>query len=86
MTLKLLNMKNLENHYIPNSVSSRYMDIAGLAYYILVKRTTIYKMVANNSIPYLRINNRLRFDKDQIDTWMLSHGEGFKIPEIPKVL
>jgi excisionase family DNA binding protein len=38
-----------------------------------VSRTTIYQMVADGGIPYLRIGTMIRFDPHAIAEWLREH-------------
>lgn len=33
---------------------------------------TIYRMVRQNSIPYLKVGSNIRFDKEAINKWMIN--------------
>jgi excisionase family DNA binding protein len=64
---------------------SNYMDIHMLAGYIHFSPSSIYKKVEKGEIPHLKIKNRLRFAKSQIDSWMLNNGNMFDLPELPNL-
>ena len=59
-------MQNLET-----SNSPRFLKVAELAELLKVKPRTIYEMVAQNRIPYLKPpgSNILRFDLEEILEW-----------------
>ncbi len=62
-----------------------YLDVVLLSNYIHLSKSTIYKMVSNNNIPYLKLGTRTLFVKDQIDQWVLSGGNMIEnIPQLPK--
>jgi len=62
-----------------------YMDIKMLSQYIKYSVRSIYHMVEDNKIPYLKVNNRLRFHRQHIDTWMLNNGQMMDLPELPEL-
>ncbi len=63
----------------------RFFDVGGLAEYIHLSKSMIYKMVSNNTVSYIKIGTRTIFDRIQIDQW-LSNGCRIieEIPEPPK--
>ena len=63
-----------------------YLDVVQLSNYIHLSKSTIYKMVSNNNIPYLKIGTRTLFEKGQIDNWVFSGGNIIEnIPQLPKI-
>lgn len=62
-----------------------YMTIDMLSVYIHYSKKSIYNMVEKDRIPFLRVNNRLRFSIEQIDTWMLNSGQMFDLPDLPEL-
>jgi excisionase family DNA binding protein len=49
----------------------KYLTINGLAVYLKISKPTVYKWMAENKIPYIRINKRvIRFDKEKVDMWV----------------
>ena len=62
-----------------------YLDVVQLSNYIHLSKSTIYKMVSNKNIPYLKLGTRTLFVKVQIDKWVLSGGNMIEnIPQLPK--
>jgi len=55
-------------------IENRFFDVRNLCEYIYLSKSTVYKMVSNNSIPHIKIGSRTLFDKVQIDKWILSGG------------
>ena len=51
----------------------QYLDIATLAGRLQVKRSTLYAWAERGSIPHLKLGRLLRFDPDEIETWLKSH-------------
>jgi excisionase family DNA binding protein len=65
---------------------TRFLDIKGLSEYIHLSKSTIYKMVSNNSIPHHKISTRTLFDTEQINQWVLSGGViPEELPNLPKL-
>ncbi len=50
--------------------NERILDVPGLADYIGVDESWVYKQVSNNSLPYFKAGRYVRFRKNQIDDWM----------------
>jgi len=51
----------------------QFLDIEGVCEYVTLSKSTIYKMVAKNQIPYHKIGSRTVFDMDEINNWV--HGQ-----------
>jgi excisionase family DNA binding protein len=64
---------------------SNFMDIPMLVGYIHFSKSSIYKMVEQGKIPYVKVNNRLRFFRDDIDVWMLNNGRMYHLPKLPNL-
>ena len=60
----------------------RFMTVKMLVDYIHLSKSTIYKMVSNNTIPHIKKGSRTIFDREQIDKWML--GGCDDLPELPQ--
>ena len=57
-----------------NSKSMKhYLDIVALAERLRIKRSTLYAWAEQGSIPHLKIRRLLRFDPDEIETWLQTH-------------
>ncbi len=57
----------------------KVMNIDQLAIYTGYSRSTLYKLVQNEIIPFSKPNGKhLFFDKDLIDQWLLSKGNKSK--------
>lgn len=50
-------------------ISEHLINVVDLAHYLNMSTGMIYKLVRANSIPYLRIESMLKFDKRDIDAW-----------------
>lgn len=65
---------------------TRFLDIKGMGEYIHLSKSTIYKMVSNDEIPYIKLGSRTLFDKVQIDQWVLCGGTiPEELPNLPKL-
>jgi excisionase family DNA binding protein len=63
-----------------------YLDMENLSKYVYLSKSTIYKMVSNNTIPYIKIGTRTLFVKDQIDKWAFNNGKmSIELPDLPKI-
>ena len=50
-------------------------SIEEIAIYLDVSVPFIRKLIRSKEIPYYRIGNRLKFDKNEIDEWLEIHKE-----------
>jgi excisionase family DNA binding protein len=46
------------------------MTVRGLAEYLAVSHSTIYKLLRKGHLPFLKVGGQYRFDKDEIDRWI----------------
>ena len=53
-----------------SGVEKRYLTIDELSKYISTPRGTIYSWTHMRKIPYSKVGRVLRFDKQEIDSWM----------------
>jgi excisionase family DNA binding protein len=51
----------------------QYLDIAGLADRLKIKRATLYAWAEQGAIPHLKLGRLLRFDPDEIEVWLQAH-------------
>lgn len=63
-------------------IEQRYFTVKMLAEYLHISTSNIYKRITDNSIPHIKMDKRVLFDKEQIDQWM-SNGCQFQ-SEFPK--
>ncbi len=69
-------MKNIN---IPN----RYMNVDQLSEYLKISKSNIYKRTTNGSIPVIKMNKRVIFDREEIDRWMSNGCESYyEIPQL----
>lgn len=63
----------------------KFFDMDDLSKYVHLSKSTIYKMVCNKTIPYVKLGTRTLFVKDQIDKWVLSGGQmSIELPALQK--
>ena len=55
------------------TVKSRLMDVDGLAAYVGLSTHTIYTMVSQRRIPYVKVGRLTKFDLHAIDAWIIQH-------------
>lgn len=55
-----------------NKSIGRYMNVKQLSEYLQISTSNIYKRTTNGSIPVIKMNKRVIFDKEEIDKWMSS--------------
>ena len=62
----------------------RFLTVQMMEEYIHLSKSTIYKMVSNNTIPYKKIGTRTLFDRYEIDLWVNRCGSMYedKLPEL----
>jgi excisionase family DNA binding protein len=64
----------------------RFLDVNGLADYIHMSESYVYKMVSKNSIPHIKLGTRTLFERNQIDNWVINGGRVVdNLPSLPKV-
>jgi excisionase family DNA binding protein len=65
---------------------NKFLDVNGLAEYIHMSESYVYKMVSNNSIPHIKLGTRTLFERNQIENWVINGGRlADKLPALPKV-
>ena len=47
-----------------------YMNVQELSGYIKLSKSSIYKRVMNNQIPFIKANGKLLFRQETIDQWL----------------
>lgn len=71
MVVKELRPLLLEN----GQTSNKLVDVRGIADYLEISRTKVYKMIKENSIPYKRIGGCIRFKKEEVDAYFDSESK-----------
>ena len=52
----------------------RLVTIKIVSEYLMIKPSTLYSWVHNGSIPFHRLNGLVRFDMDEIESWVKTAG------------
>lgn len=55
---------------------NKLLSVKEVAEYLNVKPVTVRRRANSGEIPSIRIGNRIRFHKQQIDRWLLKHSKG----------
>jgi len=55
--------------------SDNIMTIDGLAEYLKISRSTLYKLVQQGKLPGQKVGKRWRFHREAIDEWLKQHPE-----------
>ncbi len=50
-------------------------NLGELSKYLMISRSTLYKMTETDRIPYFKVGRQIRFSKDAIDRWIKSQEE-----------
>jgi excisionase family DNA binding protein len=53
--------------------NERYLDVKEVAEYLGLAESTVYTMVSQRRIPFAKVGRRTKFDRLQIDKWVLAH-------------
>jgi excisionase family DNA binding protein len=65
---------------------NKFLDVNGLADYIHMSESYVYKMVSKNSIPHIKLGTRTLFERTQIDNRVINGGPMVdNLPSLPKV-
>ena len=65
---------------------NKFLDVNGLADYIHMSESYVYKMVSKNSIPHIKLGTRTLFERNQIDAWVINGGViKENLPALPRV-
>lgn len=65
------------------NVPIRYMNVNQLSEYLKISKSNIYKRTTNGTIPVIKMNKRVIFDREEIDRWMSNGCESyFEVPEL----
>ena len=64
----------------------RFLDVNGLADYIHMSESYVYKMVSKQLIPHIKLGTRTLFERNQIDNWVINGGTMVdNLPSLTKV-
>lgn len=56
-----------------DSPNKRFLDVKEVAEYTGLAESTIYTMVSERRIPFTKMGRRTKFDRVQLDKWILSN-------------
>ena len=57
----------------PTSIVPRLMSIEQVSQYVDLSVHTVYRMVSQRRIPFVKIGRLTKFDRGEIDKWITSH-------------
>ena len=57
----------------PEGIKRRLLSIDEMSEYLGLAPTTLYKMVNQRRIPFVKVGRLLRFDSRLIDGWLAGH-------------
>lgn len=64
----------------------KFLSVQMLGEYIHFSKSSIYKMVGSNTIPYIKLGTRTLFEREQIDKWVKNGGRmDNDLPQLPKL-
>jgi len=52
------------------------MDAHGVCDYLRIHKSTLYRLIKRDEIPYFRIGSDYRFNREAIDEWMKRKPQG----------
>jgi len=53
--------------------NKRFLDVKETAEYLGLAESTLYTMVSERRIPFTKMGRRTKFDRVQLDKWILSN-------------
>jgi len=57
----------------PSNIQPNLFDINQVAQFLGISKDTIYKMVNQHRIPYVKVGRLLRFERDALEAWLREH-------------
>lgn len=54
-------------------IARRLLDIRDVASYTGLSTHTLYTMVSQRRIPFVKLGRRVKFDKGKVDDWIKNH-------------
>jgi excisionase family DNA binding protein len=55
------------------TLKTRLLDVDGLAEYVGISKYTVYTMVSQRRIPFVKVGRLTKFDLQAIDAWISQH-------------
>lgn len=56
-----------------DSSKKRFLDVKEASEYLGLAESTLYTMASERRIPFTKMGRRLKFDRVQLDKWILSN-------------
>ena len=66
-------LADLKRQLAENKQAPEWMTFDEVCDYLNLSKSNIYKLTMNNEIPLYKLGRILKFKKDEIDTWIISH-------------
>ena len=57
----------------PDAESKRFLNVKDVASEYGLAESTVYKMVSEHRIPFVKIGRRTTFDRLELNKWVLAH-------------
>ena len=57
----------MHNKQLPSNIQSNLLNIDQVAQFLGISKDTIYKMVNQRRIPYVKVGRLLRFERDKLE-------------------
>jgi excisionase family DNA binding protein len=51
----------------------RFLDVREAAEYLGLATSTLYTMVSQRRVPFVKIGRRTKFDREKIESWIAQH-------------
>ena len=65
----------MNNKQLSSNIQPNLLAIDEVAKFLGISKDTIYKMVNQRRIPYVKFRRLLRFELDALDSWIRQHAE-----------
>jgi excisionase family DNA binding protein len=63
--------------------NKRFLDVKGVALYLGLAESTVYTMVSQRRIPFVKMGRLTKFDRLQLDKWILANTVTPRGPVLP---
>lgn len=57
----------------PEPISGRLLDMDQTAAFLGIAKATLYTMVSQRRVPYIKVGSLTKFDKAHLDRWIEKH-------------
>ncbi len=65
----------MNNKQLSSNIQPNLLAIDEVAEFLGISKDTIYKMVNQRRIPFVKVGRLLRFERDALDAWIRQHAE-----------